>query len=1106
MQMLREILNDLVNDTIRKRGHLYFQKGAVSDLKYSSHKATASVEGTFIYEVEIEFDEKKRPVSCVCTCPYNEGGSACKHIVAVLYRLDETKFFKDLIYVSSDDGNNIPGYFEKKLSPQELLKRDMRYIPYNQEITLYGKNKSRKQWLAEIAEQKEAAKFSAFKNQIDVLINKENKKYSAPGYKIAYAVEPKGYNTNIYVLRQRLKKDGTISGSEIIYTPNFDTLPEVSLQEKLIIERISGHSGEYSVDLFPADFHRALSTEQLNKSYLFSEILSFLSEKEVYLYMGYKQIGKRIYMSRDLGSAELLVDEEGDNISLNLRFYFKGEQIKTGTRVMPILNNPLWVMIDDNIFKISNLTYYQFYNFTWESKKILFPKAYLEYFEENFLPQLVKNLPLDSDKYKVEEISSSPKKRVYLEEDDSRLKIILKFAYNDFEVNFNNNETNSSFFKKGKIVRIVRDIISEEKARQEVRQFNLKEIDEGIFTTRKNPIDFLFGALPILKEMGYEIFGESNLSRYKVNTSKPSFSFAVSSGIDWFDVTTDIRFDEAAASFEELLNVIKHKKEYIQLNDGSLGILPQQWLNKFERALAFADSKNDQLRFSKYQINALDGLIKEAEKIETDREYKEHLELLNSFEKIKKKKVPSNFKTVLRPYQKSGFDWLYFLKDYRFGGILADDMGLGKTIQVLALLLNEKKNINKSPDLVIAPTSVVFNWLSEAEKFAPGLNILNHTGNSRIKENLLHFENYDVVLTSYPIVLRDIAIFKEREFNYIILDESQKIKNPLAKTSKVIRTLNAQHRLCLTGTPIENNLNELWSQLSFLNPGMLGSLNKFQEAFVKPIQKVDDTSAAEYLRKTIYPFILRRTKNVVAKELPAKSEIIHYCEMDSLQQKTYNLWRDSIRDEIVKEIEKKGIKKSGIKVIEGLLRLRQICNHPLLVKNNYTGKSGKFEEFKELLGKALEEDHKILVFSQFVSMLNILKAYLDKEKILHEYLTGSTKDRKSCVNSFQNDEKIKVFLISLKAGGFGLNLTAADYVFHYDPWWNPAVEIQATDRVHRIGQNKNIFVYKFITKDSVEEKILHLQDKKKRLVENIITSESGILKNLTKDDINILFS
>jgi non-specific serine/threonine protein kinase len=1104
--MLREILNDLVNDTIRKRGHLYFLKGAVSDLKYSSHKATASVEGTFIYEVEIEFDDNKRPVICNCTCPYNEDGSACKHIVAVLYRLDETIFFKERIYIPVDYGKNNSDFIENKLSPLRLLNQDKRNIPDNRGITLYGKNKSREQWLAEAAEQKEAAKFTAFKNQVDVLINKENKKSSTPGYKIAYAIESEGDHTNIYALRQRLKKDGSISGSEIIHTPNFDTLPEVSLQEKLIIERISRHLGEYSVDLFPAYNQRAYSNEQLNRSYFFSEILSFLSEKEVYLYPGYKAIGKRIYISRDLGSAELVVDEEGDEISLNLRFYFKGKHIKAGTQVMPILDNPLWVMIDDNIFKISNLTYYQFYNFTRETKKIIFSKAYLEYFEENFLPQLVKNLPVNSDKYKVEEISSSPKKRVYLEEDDSRLKIILKFAYNEFEVNFNNKENSSSFFKLGKIFRIVRDSISEEKARQEIRQFNLKETEEGIFTTRKNPIDFLFGALPILKEMDYEIFGESNLSRYKINTSKPSFSFSVSSGIDWFDVTTDIRFGDAAVPFEELLNAIKHKREYIQLNDGSIGLLPRQWLNKFLRTFAFVDSKSDQLRFSKFQINALDGLIKDAENIKTDEEYKKHLVQLNSFEKIQKKNIPPDFKTVLRPYQKSGFDWLYFLKSYGFGGILADDMGLGKTIQALALLLNEKKNKNKLPDLVIAPTSVVFNWLSEAEKFAPGLSILNHTSNNRIKENTLHFENYDVILTSYPIVLRDIAIFKEREFNYIILDESQKIKNPAAKTSKVIRTLKAQHKLCLTGTPIENNLNELWSQLTFLNPGMLGSLSKFQEAFIKPIQKADDGSAAEYLRRTIYPFILRRTKNVVAKELPEKSEIIHYCEMDSSQQKIYNIWRDSIRDEIVKEIETKGIKKSGIKVIEGLLRLRQICNHPLLVKNNYNGKSGKFEEFKELLTKALKENHKILVFSQFVSMLDILKDHLDKEKILYEYLTGSTKDRESCVNSFQNNEEVKVFLISLKAGGFGLNLTAADYVFHYDPWWNPAAELQATDRAHRIGQDKNIFVYKFITKDSVEEKILHLQDKKKRLVENIITSESGILKNLTKDDINILFS
>ncbi|MDR3628505.1 MAG: DEAD/DEAH box helicase [Ignavibacteriaceae bacterium] len=1104
--MLKEILNKLVGDTIRKRGRLYYLRGAVSKLKYSSRKATAIVEGTFEYNVEIEFDENKFPVSCDCTCPYNEGGSVCKHIVAVLYKLDEIKYFEDRVYLSSDPKDINSGYYGQKLSPQKLQTQGLTYVPDNESAKVKLQSKNREQWLAEIAKQKEAAKFSEFKKQIDVLVNKENKKSSIPNYKIAYAVEPKGYYTKLYALRQKIKKDGSTSDLEVIYTPNFENLPETSLQEKLIIERISKYVGEFLVDLYPSDSYRPYSNDQLNKSRFFSEILPFLSDREVYLYDGYKKIEKRLYISNDPGTAELLVDEEKDRVSLKLRFYFKGEQIKTGTRVIPILGNPLWVMVDENIFRISNLTYYQFYNLTQETKNNFFPKAYLEYFEENLLPQLVKNLPVNSDKYKVEEISSLPQKRIYLEEDDSHLKVIFKFAYNEYEVNFNSNEPESSFYKTGKIVRILRDSTIENKARQEIKEFHLKEIEDGVFTPRKDPVDFLFGAIPVLKEMGYEIFGESGLRKYKVNTSKPSISFAVNSGIDWFDVTTDIRFNGAAVPFEALLSAIKHKREYIKLDDGSLGILPQQWIDKFKRAFAFADSGNDQLRFSKFQVNALDGLIKEAEEVETDNKYKENLEQLNSFKKIQSKKIPSDFDAVLRPYQKSGFDWLYFLKDFGFGGILADDMGLGKTIQVLALLLNEKRNRKKTINLVIAPTSVVFNWLNEAEKFAPALKILNHTGNGRVKENALHFKNYDVILTSYPIVLRDIAIFKETEFNYIVLDESQKIKNPVAKTSKLIRTLNAKHRLCLTGTPIENNLNELWSQLTFLNPGMLGSLNKFQEAFIKPIQKINDTSATEYLKKTIYPFILRRTKDVVAKELPLKSEIIHYCEMDPVQQNIYNVWRDSIRDEITKEIEKKGIKRSGFKVIEGLLRLRQICNHPSLVKNNYKGKSGKFEEFKELLEKALIEGHKVLVFSQFVSMLDILKVYLDKEKILHEYLTGNTKDRESCVNNFQNNDNIKVFLISLKAGGFGLNLTAADYVFHYDPWWNPAAEIQATDRAHRIGQNKNVFVYKFITKDSVEEKILHLQEKKKKLVENIITSETGILKNLTKNDINILFS
>ena len=722
-----------------------------------------------------------------------------------------------------------------------------------------------------------------------------------------------------------------------------------------------------------------------------------------------------------------------------------------------------------------------------------------------------KNLPVDSDKYSVEEITSTPVKRIYLDEVDSDLKITLKFAYNEHELSYDEKESATSFFKEKKLFRIVRDKNAEETAYAELKQFHVKEIENGIFTPRGNPINFLFEALLSLKEMGFEIFGEANLSKFKVNTSSPSFSFSVASGIDWFDVKADINFNGTSISFNALLDAIKHKREYVQLKDGSVGVLPQQWLNKFKRAFSFGEVIKNQdeagqayLRFSKLQANAIDLLIKEAE-AETDDSYKEHVERLNSFENIRAQNIPELFQNVLRPYQKSGFDWLYFLKEYHFGGILADDMGLGKTIQVLAFLLKEKETGKEFPDLVVAPTSVVFNWINEAERFSPSLRFLNHTGINRIKDDTLHFENYDVVITSYQTLLRDIEKFAERKFNYLILDESQKIKNPIAKTTRLIKTLKAQHRLCLTGTPVENNLLELWSQMSFLNPGMLGSMKKFEDAFVKPIQKEHDSSASEYLKRTVYPFILRRKKEIVARELPEKTEMIHYCEMEPQQQKIYNIWKDSIRDEIIKEIEAKGIKRSGFKVIEGLLRLRQICNHPALVKEGYKNKSGKFEEFKEQLENVLEENHKVLVFSQFVKMLDIIKEYLDNQNISYEYLTGSTIDREGCVKNFQENESVKVFLISLKAGGFGLNLTAADYVFHYDPWWNPAVEAQATDRTHRIGQDKNIFVYKFITKDSVEEKILQLQDKKKELVENIITSETGILKSLTREDVNILF-
>ncbi len=1090
MQVLKAILDDLVEDVIRKRGYLYYLKGAVTGLKSSANKAVGIVEGTSKYSVEIDFDDKRYPVQTFCTCPYSEKG-VCKHIVAVLYKLNERSFFStvDEYYLGS---------FRKNESEGDNIKNNL--VP-----------KNRKEWLQEIEKKKEAAKFEEFKGKITSLINKNDKKSTQVKYGIAYAIQPKGYKTTLHVIRQRLKKDGSVSSPEILHSTSFNNLPDLSLQEKLIIDRISKYYGEFSIDLISSEEFGATSKEHLNDTHLFNEILSFLSEKTVYLSDVYWELGKRIYIHKEEGSARLLFNEDGENICLSLRFNFANLKLKPGKEIIPVLDNPLWVLVDDKVFRISNLNYTQFYSFYHNSNKVTVPKVYLEYFEQNLLPQLSRNLPVDSDKYEIEEISSPPVKRVYLYEEGTDLKLTLKFLYGDHELGYDENESAASFFKEKKLFRIVRDKPEEQKAYMELKQYHVKEIEKGIFIPRSSPINFLFDTLPLIRELGFEIFGEASLHKYKVNSAVPTFTFSVTSGIDWFDVNANISFNGTSISFAALSDAIRHKREYVQLKDGSIGILPQQWINKFRRAFSFGEvikshngEEQPHLRFSWLQANAIDLLIKEAE-AETDETYKEHVEQLNSFENIREQIIPEPFQNVLRPYQKSGFDWLYFLKDYNFGGILADDMGLGKTIQVLALLLNEKEKGKAFPDLVVAPTSVVFNWINEAERFSPSLRFLNHTGINRIKEDTLHFEDYDVVITSYQTLLRDFEKFAERNFNYLILDESQKIKNPVAKTSRLIKTLKAEHRLCLTGTPVENNLLELWSQMSFLNPGMLGSMKKFEDAFVKPIQKDNDSTASEYLKRTVYPFILRRKKEVVAFELPEKTEITLYCEMEPQQLKIYNIWKDSIRDEIMKEIDTKGIKKSGFKVIEGLLRLRQICNHPSLVKEGYKSKSGKFEEFKEQIESVLVEDHKVLVFSQFVKMLDIIKNYLDEKNIFYEYLTGNTVDRESCVKNFQENENVKIFLISLKAGGFGLNLTAADYVFHYDPWWNPAVEAQATDRTHRIGQDKNVFVYKFITKDSVEEKILQLQEKKKALVENIIISEEGSLKDLTREEISVLF-
>lgn len=446
-----------------------------------------------------------------------------------------------------------------------------------------------------------------------------------------------------------------------------------------------------------------------------------------------------------------------------------------------------------------------------------------------------------------------------------------------------------------------------------------------------------------------------------------------------------------------------------------------------------------------------------------------------------------------------------FLQAYNFGGCLADDMGLGKTVQTLALLQSEKEKGALNASLLVMPTSLVYNWQKEAEKFTPKLKVFVYTGTLR-KKDPAQFAKYDLILTTYGIVRLDIDVLQGYYFNYTILDESQAIKNPGSNIAKAVRYLKSKNKLILSGTPLENSTMDIWSQMDFINAGLLGNKSFFKNIFLKPIEKKNDEKKIERLSSMIKPFILRRKKSQVATELPEKVENLHYCTMTPEQEEHYNEVKSFYRNQILQEINTGGLGASQLMVLQGLTKLRQIANHPILTDDQYKGGSGKMDDVLEMIESVIHKNHKILIFSQFVRYLHLFKDHFEKEGIPFTYLDGSTRDRQAQVERFQSDPNIPIFLISLKAGGVGLNLTKADYVFILDPWWNPAAEAQAIDRTHRIGQENKVFAYKFITQNTVEEKILTLQQKKLKLSTELISAEQSFIKSLTKEDIDAILS
>ena len=570
-------------------------------------------------------------------------------------------------------------------------------------------------------------------------------------------------------------------------------------------------------------------------------------------------------------------------------------------------------------------------------------------------------------------------------------------------------------------------------------------------------------------------------------------------GNDWFDIHAKVVFGDYEIPFLKIRSLILQKKREFALPNGEIAVIPEVWFAQYSELFTFMEQDAESERFilKKYHVSLVQDLQNESLATAV---LSRKLEKLRDFEEIQDYELPKGFKGTLRPYQKAGYDWMNFLNLYRFGGCLADDMGLGKTVQTLTLLQSQKEQNITIPSLIIMPTSLIYNWAMEAKKFTPKLRILTYTGTYRDK-NVKNFKNYDVVLTSYGIVRIDIDLLKNYQFNYVILDESQAIKNPSSYITKAVMQLTTRHRLVLTGTPLENSTMDLWSQMNFINPGLLGSQHFFRNEFQIPIEKKADDGKLQRLYSIIKPFMLRRHKSQVAKDLPPKIEAIHYAQMTEQQEKEYEEAKSYYRNLILQSIDSEGIGKSQMVVLQGLTKLRQLANHPRMTDRDYEGDSGKLEDVLQKLETVIEEGHKVLIFSQFVKHLDLFREHLDRSSCAYAYLDGSTTDRQAQVELFQNNEAIKIFLISMKAGGLGLNLTAADYVFILDPWWNPAIEAQAVDRAHRIGQVNTVFTYKFITKNTVEEKILALQNNKKRLANELITTEESFVKSLSKDDV-----
>ena len=1055
-------------------GHEYFRNRRIKSVQFNQEKRTftSTVLGDKLYTQHLMFTHTGKLSEIDCTCPVgNDGWGCCKHMVAVLLLISEKDsqgFFRELHFRQA--AKDIFNLFGDK---QVAIKSTVFLEPTFELAKANGTGR-------------------ALSPSLKLRIGQER----------PYIV--KDIRRLLYHMENNLDLN---FGKKFTYSPSrhefkdkdlelINLLREIYETDKLVTAYTHGNTNTgifmdtkvYLTDSTLKSFLRIYGNSAFAAVILGNEIKSLtVIDEDIPVDFLLSNEGRDLVLNIDFEGSMLPLTEDGE-------YFYSGDGIYHVSKRQSEYLKPFYVAM-----------MYQ------NGRKLRFIEEDKQRFVSEILPFAEKAGKLSITEQVLSTIEKLPlEAEIYLDRHGSDITAEVRFKYGDNTINpfLPYNRLATAHDKL-----LIRQIRNEEAILDILGMANFKVMEGTVHLSGEEAIyDFVFRLVPMLQDFASVYYSE-NLKNLKL---KSSVSFSAQFRLNTDSNMLEFSFDADGIDRTELVDIftsIRKKKKFYQLKSGSFIHLDSSEftsLNDFMEKLDIAPKlmENEYIELPRFRAAYLDQNIRDSgfHNIERNSAFKEFVQNIREPEDMAFP-LPIGLKGSLRDYQKFGFKWLKTMDYYKLGGILADDMGLGKTLQIIALLLSSKNEMGSAPSLIIVPTSLVFNWCAELDKFAPELKYISIVGDKNERHNLIdHLDGFDVVITSYPLIRRDIELYATQNFRYCILDEAQHIKNPSSRNAKSVKLIKAETRFALTGTPIENNLYELWSIFDFVLPSYLYSYGRFNEKYVQQTFDEDSHETFSDLNRQIKPFVLRRLKKDVLNELPEKIEHTMIAELTENQKKIYLAYLEDIKGEINKEIDEAGFEKSRIRILAALTRLRQLCCHPSLFIENYTGESGKMQLLEEIIQESVEGGHRILLFSQFTAMLQMIRKRLDDLKIPCLYLDGSTpiSDRGFLVNSF-NDGLGKVFLISLKAGGTGLNLTGADTVIHYDPWWNPAVEDQATDRSYRIGQKKSVYVVKLVTKGTIEEKIIALQEKKRNLIDSVIQPGETLLSKMTQEELQALF-